>query len=217
MEKITIRHYLYVALSFFGLSRMYLTSHHGTLKELSYKISELENNGKITPQFESAVFTLGSNFTLFLTMIIVLTIACVIFLINDKLMRTLSILIGTLLFILIPTTYTTVVLSGIISLILFILFYKPNLIEKLKIKKKKSVKITRLHPIGAAEQKIALKYIKKGDKLPHSFLEEHLNGSLVKRYYVMAADGSSYAKDYHIEWNDQGIVTRADVIEHKSY
>ena len=134
---------------------------------------------------------------------------CIHYLIKDQPFRALGYLVGALLFILIPINKITVFLGALALVILYVLsrINKPIRVE---------TKVAPA-PIGTAKQNVALKYIKKGDQLPHSFLEEHPNGSLVKRYYVMAADGSSYAKDYHIEWNDQGIVTRADVIEHKSH
>lgn len=134
---------------------------------------------------------------------------CIHYLIKDQPFRALGYLIGALIFALVPINKITVFLGALALVILYVLsrINKPVRIEK---------KVAPT-PIGTAKQNVALKYIKKGDTLPHSFLEEHPNGSLVKRYYVMAADGSSYAKDYHIEWDEQGIVTRADVIEHKSY
>ena len=141
--------------------------------------------------------------------IICLIELCIHYLIKDQPFRALGYLIGALLFALVPINKITVFLGALSLVILYVLsrINKPVHVEK---------KVAPA-PLGTAKQNVALKYIKKGDKLPHSFLEEHPNGSLVKRYYVMAADGSSYAKDYHIEWNEQGIVTRADVIEHKSY
>lgn len=209
MKKITIRNYLDIALSFFGLAFTYHTTKYGTLKDLFYEIAELRTDGKITAEYTSAVFAFGSGFTIFVIMIITLTGFCIYHLIKNKYLRTLGCVIGSLLFVLIPINRVTVFLGGLSAIILYILsrINKPVQIEK---------KVAPA-PLGTAKQNVALKYIKKGDKLPHSFLEEHPNGSLVKRYYVMAADGTSYAKDYHIEWNEQGVVTRADVVEHKSY
>ena len=209
MKKITIRNYLDVALSFFGLSFTYHTRQYGTLRELFYKISELRADDKITAEYTSAVFTFGSSFAIFMIIIIYLIGICIYYLIKDQPFRALGYLIGALLFALVPINKITVFLGALALVTLYVLsrINKPVRIEK---------KFAPT-PLGTAKQNVALKYIKKGDKLPHSFLEEHPNGSLVKRYYVMAADGSSYAKDYHIEWDEQGIVTRADVIEHKSY
>ena len=209
MKKITIRNYLDVALSFFGLAFTYHTRQYGTLRELFYKISELRADDKITAEYTSAVFTFGSSFAIFMIIIIYLIGICIYYLIKDQPFRALGYLIGTLLFALVPINKITVFLGALVLVILYVLsrINKPVRIEK---------KVAPA-PIGTAKQNVALKYIKKGDKLPHSFLEEHPNGSLVKRYYVMAADGTSYAKDYNIEWDEDGIVTRADVIEHKSY
>lgn len=209
MKKITIRNYLDIALSFFGLAFTYHTRQYGTLRELFYKIAELRADGKITAEYTSAVFAFGSSFAIFMIIIICLIGLCIHYLIKDQPFRALGYLIGALLFVLIPINKITVFLGALALVILYVLsrINKPTHVE---------TKVAPA-PLGAAKQNVALKYIKKGDKLPHSFLAEHPNGSLVKRYYVMAADGTSYAKDYHIEWNDQGIVTRADVIEHKSY
>lgn len=209
MKKITIRNYLDIALSFFGLSFTYHTMQYGTLRDLFYEIAKIRADGKITAEYTSAVFTFGSSFAIFMIIIICLIGLCIHYLIKDQLFRALGYLVGALLFILIPINKITVFLGALTLVILYVLsrINKPVRIEK---------KVAPA-PIAKAEQKVALKYIKKGDTLPHPFLEEHPNGSLVKRYYVMAADGSSYAKDYHIEWDEQGIVTRADVIEHKSY
>lgn len=209
MKKITIQNYLDIALSFFGLAFTYHTTKYGTLKNLFYEIAELRADGKITAEYTSAVFAFGSGFTIFVIMIIILTGFCIYHLIKNKYLRTLGCLIGSLLFILIPINRVTVFLGGLVLITLYVLsrINKPIRVE---------TKVAPA-PIGTTKQNVALKYIKKGDKLPRSFLEEHSNGSLVKRYYVMAADGTSYAKDYHIEWNEQGVVTRADVIEHKSY
>jgi hypothetical protein len=209
MKKITIRNYLDIALSFFGLAFTYHTRQYGTLRELFYKIAELRADGKITAEYTSAVFAFGSSFAIFMIIIICLIGLCIHYLIKDRPFRALGYLIGSLLFVLIPINRITVFLGALSVVTLYTLsrINKPIRIEK---------KVTPA-PIGTAKQNVALKYIKKGDKLPHSFLEEHPNGFLVKRYYVMAADGSSYAKDYNIEWNEDGIVTRADVIEHKSY
>lgn len=209
MKKITIQNYLDVALSFFGLAFTYHTTKYGTLKDLFYEIARLRADGKITSEYTSAVFAFGSGFTMFLIMIIVLTGFCIYHLIKNEYLRALGYLIGSLLFVLIPINKITVFLGALSLVILYVLsrINKPVHVEK---------KVAPA-PLGTAKQNVALKYIKKGDKLPHSFLEEHPNGSLVKRYYVMAADGSSYAKDYHIEWNDQGVVTHADVVEHKSH
>lgn len=209
MKKITIRNYLDIALSFFGLSFTYHTRQYGTLRELFYKIAELRADGKITAEYTSAVFTFGSSFAIFMIIIIYLIGLCVYYLTQDQLFRALGYLVGALLFILIPINKITVFLGALSLVILYVLsrINKPVHVEK---------KVAPA-PTGTAKQNVALKYIKKGDRLPHSFLEEHPNGSLVKRYYVMAANGSSYAKDYHIEWNKDGIVTRADVVEHKSY
>lgn len=209
MKKITIQNHLDVALSFFGLAFTYHTRQYGTLRELFYKIAELRADGKITAEYTSAVFAFGSSFSIFMIIIICLIGLCIHYLIKDQPFRALGYLIGALLFVLVPINKITVFLGALTLVTLYVLsrINKPVRIEK---------KVAPT-PIAKAEQKVALKYIKKGDKLPHSFLEENPNGSLVKRYYVMAADGSSYAKDYHIEWNDQGVVTRADVIEHKSY
>lgn len=209
MKKITIRNYLDIALSFFGLSFTYHTRQYGTLRDLFYKIAELRADGKITAKYTSAVFAFGSSFAIFMIIIICLIGLCINYLIKDQPFRALGYLIGAILFVLVPINKITVFLGALALVIMYVLsrINKPVRIEK---------KVAPA-PIGTAKQNVALKYIKKGDKLPHSFLEEHPNGSLVKRYYVMAADGSSYAKDYNIEWNEQGIVTRADVIEHKSY
>lgn len=209
MKKITIRNYLDVALSFFGLSFTYHTMEYGTLRDLFYEIAKTRADGKITAEYTSAVFTFGSSFAIFMIIIICLIGLCIHYLIKDQLFRALGYLVGALLFILIPINKITVFLGALSLVILYVLsrINKPVRVEK---------KVAPA-PLGTAKQNVALKYIKKGDKLPHSFLEEHPNGSLVKRYYVMAADGSSYAKDYHIEWNDQGVVTHADVVEHKSH
>ena len=209
MKKITIRNYLDIALSFFGLAFTYHTGEYGTLRELFYKIAELRVDGKITAEYTSAVFTFGSSFAIFMIIIICLIGLCINYLIKNQPFRALGYLIGALLFVLVPINKITVFLGALTLVTLYVLsrINKPVRIEKK----------TAPAPIGTAKQNVALKYIKKGDKLPHSFLEEHPNRSLVKRYYVMAADGSSYAKDYHIEWNENGIVTRADVVEHKSY
>lgn len=206
MKKITIQNYLDVALSFFGLSFTYHTMEYGTLRDLFYEIAKIRANGKITAEYTSAVFTFGSSFAIFMIIIICLIGLCIHYLIKDQLFRALGYLVGALLFILIPINKITVFLGALILVTLYVLsrLNKPVHVEK---------KVAPA-PLGTAKQNVTLKYIKKGDKLPHSFLEEHPNGSLVKRYYVMAADGSSYAKDYHIEWNENGIVTRADVIEH---
>lgn len=209
MKKITIRNYLDIALSFFGLAFTYHTTEYGTLRELFYKIAELRGDGKITAEYTSAVFAFGSSLAIFMIIIICLIGLCIHYLIKDQLFRALGYLVGALLFILTPINKITVFLGALSLVILYVLsrINKPVHVEK---------KVAPT-PLGTAKQNVALKYIKKGDKLPHSFLEEYPNGSLVKRYYVMAADGTSYAKDYHIEWNEQGIVTRADIIEHKSY
>jgi len=209
MKKITIQNYLDVALSFFGLSFTYHTMEYGTLRDLFYEIAKIRADGKITAEYTSAVFTFGSSFAIFMIIIICLIGLCIHYLIKDQLFRALGYLVGALLFILIPINKITVFLGALSLVILYVLsrINKPVHVEK------KAAPA----PLGVAKQKVALKYIKKSDKLPHSFLEEHPNGSLVKRYYVMAADGSSYAKDYHIEWDEDGIVTHADVIEHKSY
>ena len=209
MKKITIQNYLDVALSFFGLSFTYHTMEYGTLRDLFYEIAELRADGKITAEYTSAVFTFGSSFAIFMIIIICLIGLCIHYLIKDQPFKALGYLIGALLFALVPINKITVFLGALALMTLYILsrINKPVRVEK---------KVAP-PPLGTAKQNVALKYIKKGDKLPYSFLDEHPNGSLVKRYYVMAADGSSYAKDYHIEWNDQGVVTRADVIEHKSY
>ena len=209
MKKITIQNYLDVALSFFGLSFTYHTMEYGTLRDLFYEIAKIRADGKITAEYTSAVFTFGSSFAIFMIIILCLIGLCIHYLIKDQLFRALGYLVGALLFILIPINKITVFLGALILVTLYVLsrLNKPVHVEK---------KVAPA-PLGTAKQNVTLKYIKKGDKLPHSFLEGHPNGSLVKRYYVMAADGSSYAKDYHIEWNENGIVTRADVIEHKSY
>lgn len=209
MKKITIQNYLDVALSFFGLAFTYHTMEYGTLRDLFYEIAKIRADGKITAEYTSAVFTFGSSFAIFMIIIICLIGLCIHYLIKDQLFRALGYLVGALLFILIPINKITVFLGALSLVILYVLsrINKPVHVEK---------KVAPA-PLGTAKQNVALKYIKKGDTLPHAFLEEHPNGSLVKRYYVMAADGTSYAKDYHIEWNEQGIVTRADVIEHKSY
>ena len=209
MKKITIRNYLDVALSFFGLAFTYHTMKYGTLKDLFYEIARLRTDGKITSEYTNAVFTFGSSFAIFMIIIICLIGLCIHYLIKDQPFRALGYLIGALLFILVPINKITVFLGALALVTLYVIsrINKPVRIEK---------KVAPA-PLGTAKQNVALKYIKKGDKLPHSFLEEHPNGSLVKRYYVMTADGSSYAKDYNIEWNEQGVVTRADVIEHKSY
>lgn len=209
MKKITIRNYLDVALSFFGLAFTYHTRQYGTLRELFYKIAELRADGKITAEYTSAVFTFGSSFAIFMIIIIYLIGFCIYYLIKDQPFRALGYLIGALLFALVPINKVTVFLGALSLVILYVL---SRINKPVRVKKKVAPA-----PIGTAKQNVALKYIKKGDKLPHSFLEEHPNRSLVKRYYVMAADGTSYAKDYHIEWDEQGIITRADVIEHKSY
>ena len=209
MKKITIRNYLDVALSFFGLSFTYHTRQYGTLRELFYKIAEFRADGKITAEYTSAVFAFGSSFAIFMIIIICLIGLCIHYLIKDQPFRALGYLIGALLFVLVPINKITVFLGALALVILYVL---SRINKPIRIEKK-----TAPAPIAKAEQKVALKYIKKGDVLPHPFLKEHPNGSLVKRYYVMAADGTSYAKDYHIEWNENGIVTRANVIEHKSY
>ena len=209
MKKITIQNYLDIALSFFGLAFTYHTRQYGTLRELFYKIAELRADGKITAEYTSAVFAFGSSFAIFMIIIMCLIGLCIHYLIKDQPFRALGYLIGALLFALVPINKITVFLGALALVTLYVLsrINKPIRVE---------TKVAPA-PIGTTKQNVALKYIKKSDTLPHSFLEEHPNGSLVKRYYVMAADGTSYAKDYHIEWNEQGVVTRADVIEHKSY